>query len=160
MIALRTVDDDIIDFAILRAFHVGLNADGDADFHKKISHSDGGSHEKRLLSYAKPYRAATILAVICIVTEAFLELIIPMIMADMVDIGVANGRPAVYFHEGASDGGLRGGSHASGNRKARGLLRSVVRESARRSGWRNTESSSSFPFPIRTGSGPLLWSPG
>ena len=46
---------------------------------------------KRLLSYAKPYRAATILAVICIVTEAFLELIIPMIMADMVDIGVANG---------------------------------------------------------------------
>ena len=26
-------------------------------------------------------------------------------------------RPAVYFHEGASDGGLRGGSHASGNRK-------------------------------------------
>ena len=45
---------------------------------------------KRLLSYAKPYRAATILAVICIVTEAFLELIIPMIMADMVDIGVAN----------------------------------------------------------------------
>ena len=55
---------------------------------------------KRLLSYAKPYRAATILAVICIVTEAFLELIIPMIMADMVDIGVANGDRQYIFMKG------------------------------------------------------------
>ena len=55
---------------------------------------------KRLLSYAKPYRAATILAVACIVTEAFLELIIPMIMADMVDIGVANGDKSYIFRKG------------------------------------------------------------
>ena len=41
---------------------------------------------RRLLSYMKKYRTATVLAVFCIVLETFLELIIPLIMADMVDV--------------------------------------------------------------------------
>ncbi len=56
---------------------------------------------KRLLSYMRPYRAAAILAIFCIVTEAVLELIIPLIMADMVDIGVANEDRAYIFAKGA-----------------------------------------------------------
>ena len=56
---------------------------------------------KRLMSYMRPYRAAAILAIFCIVTEAVLELIIPLIMADMVDIGVANGDRAYIFAKGA-----------------------------------------------------------
>ena len=55
---------------------------------------------KRLLSYMKKYRAATALAVFCIVLETFLELIIPLIMADMVDVGIANGDKAYIFEKG------------------------------------------------------------
>ena len=55
---------------------------------------------KRLLSYMKKYRAATALAVFCIVLETLLELIIPLIMADMVDVGIANGDKAYIFEKG------------------------------------------------------------
>lgn len=55
---------------------------------------------KRLFSYMKKYRAATALAVFCIVLETFLELIIPLIMADMVDVGIANGDKAYIFEKG------------------------------------------------------------
>ena len=48
----------------------------------------------------KKYRAATALAVFCIVLETFLELIIPLIMADMVDVGIANGDKAYIFEKG------------------------------------------------------------
>mgnify|MGYP000644736066 CR=1 FL=1 len=52
---------------------------------------------RRLLSYMKKYRTATVLAVFCIVLETFLELIIPLIMADMVDVGIANADKAYIF---------------------------------------------------------------
>lgn len=46
---------------------------------------------KNLLLYAKKYKKEFILAVICIEAETIFELIIPMIMADIIDVGVANG---------------------------------------------------------------------
>ncbi|WP_077610882.1 ABC transporter ATP-binding protein [Clostridium sp. Marseille-P2415] len=46
---------------------------------------------KNLLHYTKKYKKEFILAVICIEAETIFELIIPMIMADIIDVGVANG---------------------------------------------------------------------
>lgn len=55
---------------------------------------------KRLLSYTQKYRTATVLAVLCIIVETFLELIIPLIMADMVDVGIATGNKPYIFEKG------------------------------------------------------------
>lgn len=46
---------------------------------------------KNFLLYTRKYKKEFILAVICIEAETIFELIIPMIMADIIDIGVANG---------------------------------------------------------------------
>jgi len=56
---------------------------------------------KRFLAYGRPYRKYAFWAVFCIVTETVFELIIPLIMADMVDVGVANGDTAYIFRRGA-----------------------------------------------------------
>ena len=55
---------------------------------------------KRFLSYLKKYRLSTALAVFCIMLEAFLELIIPLIMADMVDVGIATCNRPYIFEKG------------------------------------------------------------
>lgn len=46
---------------------------------------------KQFLAYLKPYRREAILAVFCIEAETVFELLIPMVMADIIDVGVANG---------------------------------------------------------------------
>ena len=58
----------------------------------------------RIFSYLKPYRKYTILAVLCIAIEAVFELIIPFLMADIVDVGVKNGDTAYIFTRGAMMG--------------------------------------------------------
>ena len=55
---------------------------------------------KRLFSYLKPYRLQTVLAIVCIELEAAFELIIPMIMAGIIDVGVPTGNKAVIFQKG------------------------------------------------------------
>ena len=55
---------------------------------------------KRLLSYLKKYKTAALLAVLCIILETFLELIIPLIMADMVDTGIATANQSYIFQRG------------------------------------------------------------
>lgn len=45
---------------------------------------------KNFLSYASKYKKEFILAIICIEAETIFELIIPMIMADIIDIGIVN----------------------------------------------------------------------
>ncbi len=45
---------------------------------------------KRFLTYARDYKKELILAIICIETETAFELVIPMIMADIIDVGIAN----------------------------------------------------------------------
>ena len=56
---------------------------------------------KRLLSYMKKYRVPAILAIVCIISETFFELIIPLIMADIVDVGVATGDKPYILSQGA-----------------------------------------------------------
>ena len=55
---------------------------------------------KNLLSYAKKYKKEFILAVICIEAETVFELIIPMIMADIIDVGVATGNKGYILLKG------------------------------------------------------------
>lgn len=52
---------------------------------------------KRIFSYMKQYKKYACLALLCIAVEAVLELMVPMIMADLIDNGVANGDTA-YIH--------------------------------------------------------------
>ena len=56
---------------------------------------------KRLLSYMKKYRVPAILAIVCIISETFFELIIPLIMANIVDVGVATGDKPYILSQGA-----------------------------------------------------------
>ena len=46
---------------------------------------------KRIFSYMKQYKKYAFLALFCIAVEAVLELMVPMIMADLIDTGVATG---------------------------------------------------------------------
>ena len=46
---------------------------------------------RKFWSYAKGYKRELILAVICIEAETVFELIIPMIMADIIDVGIVRG---------------------------------------------------------------------
>ena len=53
-----------------------------------------------LLHYAKKYRKEFIIAILCIEAETVFELIIPMIMADIIDVGVANGNRSYILMKG------------------------------------------------------------
>jgi ATP-binding cassette subfamily B multidrug efflux pump len=55
---------------------------------------------KNLIHYAKKYKKEFILAIICIEAETIFELVIPMIMADIIDVGVANGDRNYIFLKG------------------------------------------------------------
>lgn len=55
---------------------------------------------KRIFSYMKQYKKYACLALLCIAVEAVLELMVPMIMADLIDNGVANGDTAYIYIKG------------------------------------------------------------
>ena len=55
---------------------------------------------KRIFSYMKQYKKYAYLALICIAVEAMLELLVPMIMADLIDNGVANGDTHYIYIKG------------------------------------------------------------
>ena len=55
----------------------------------------------RLFSYMKQYKKYAVLAMICITAEGILELLVPLIMADLVDVGVASGDTAYIYEKGA-----------------------------------------------------------
>ena len=48
----------------------------------------------------KQYKKYACLALLCIAVEAVLELMVPMIMADLIDNGVANGDTAYIYTKG------------------------------------------------------------
>ena len=54
----------------------------------------------RLFSYMKQYKKYAALAVVCIMTEGVFELLVPLIMADLIDVGVANGDRAYIYMKG------------------------------------------------------------
>lgn len=55
---------------------------------------------KRIFSYMKQYKKYACLALLCIAVEAVLELMVPMIMADLIDNGVVNGDTAYIYTKG------------------------------------------------------------
>ena len=55
---------------------------------------------RRIFSYMKQYKKYACLALLCIAVEAVLELMVPMIMADLIDNGVANGDTAYIYTKG------------------------------------------------------------
>lgn len=55
---------------------------------------------RRIFSYSGKYKKYLVFAALCITAESFFELLIPLIMADIVDIGVANGDKAYIFQQG------------------------------------------------------------
>jgi ATP-binding cassette subfamily B protein len=56
---------------------------------------------KKLLSHARGYRKWIAAGVTCSAAEAIFELLIPMIMADIVDVGIASADTAYILHKGA-----------------------------------------------------------
>ena len=55
---------------------------------------------RKLFSYMKQYTIYAYLAKFCVMVECVFELVIPLIMADMVDVGVANADRAYIFQKG------------------------------------------------------------
>ena len=56
---------------------------------------------RRFAGYLHKYRLWFVLAMFCVAAEAVFELVIPMIMVNIVDVGVANGDRAYIFQQGA-----------------------------------------------------------
>ena len=59
---------------------------------------------KRLLRYLGPYRKDMILGASLIVVETFFELLIPLLMADLIDVGVANHDVGYIWQKGIEMG--------------------------------------------------------
>lgn len=55
---------------------------------------------KRIFSYINEYKKYAWLALICIAVEAVLELMVPMIMADLIDTGVSTGDDMYIYKKG------------------------------------------------------------
>lgn len=55
---------------------------------------------RRIFSYMKQYRKYVYLALLCIGIEVVLELLVPMIMSDLIDVGVAQGDETYIIKRG------------------------------------------------------------
>lgn len=60
---------------------------------------------KRIFSYMKQYKKYAYLALVCIGIEVVLELMVPMLMADLIDNGVANADIPYIYTKGIQMGG-------------------------------------------------------
>lgn len=59
---------------------------------------------KYLLRYLGPYRKDMLIGALLIVVETGFELVIPLLMADLIDIGVANRDMTYILHKGIQMG--------------------------------------------------------
>ena len=59
---------------------------------------------KRLLRYMGPYRKDMVIGALLIVVETAFELFIPLLMADLIDVGVTNHDTAYILHKGIQMG--------------------------------------------------------
>ena len=56
---------------------------------------------RRIFSYMGKYKKYALLAILCVTAESLFELIVPLIMADLIDVGVVNGdRHYIYMKGG------------------------------------------------------------
>ena len=56
---------------------------------------------KKLWPFAKPYAKWIVLGVLCSAADAIFELLIPLVMADIVDVGIATGNSTYILQKGA-----------------------------------------------------------
>ena len=61
---------------------------------------------KRLLRYLGPYRKDLLIGALLVVVETCFELVIPVLMADLIDVGVANQDIDYVLHKGGQMGAL------------------------------------------------------
>ena len=59
---------------------------------------------KRLLGYLGPYRRDMVIGALLVVIETAFELFIPMLMADLIDVGVANRDISYILNKGVQMG--------------------------------------------------------
>ena len=59
---------------------------------------------KRLLKYLGPYRKDMLIGALLIFVETCFELFIPVLIADLIDVGVANGDIPYIFSKGIQMG--------------------------------------------------------
>ena len=72
---------------------------------------------RRIFSYMGKYKKYAALAIACVAAESMFELIVPLIMADLIDVGVANQDRHYIYMKGFQMGDLCCAGPASGNRK-------------------------------------------
>ena len=58
---------------------------------------------KRLLSYAGPYKRDMIFGAVLVLVETCFELFIPILISNLIDIGVANGDIPYIYRKVESD---------------------------------------------------------
>ena len=114
---------------------------------------------KTFLSYLKPYRRQAVLAVLCIEAEAAFELVIPLVMAQIIDIGVANGDRRYILMKGLQMVLFALISLALGQGYAH-FPPPPARGWGPKSARRNFRSCSNSPLPTPTNSAPPPWSRG
>ena len=108
---------------------------------------------KEFLSYLKPYKRDAVMAVFCIEAETVFELIIPLVMASIVDVGVVNGDRRYILMKGLQMVLFALISLVLGQGSAMFSARDWEPKSARRS----LQSCSSFPLPTQTISAAPPW---
>ena len=87
---------------------------------------------KRLLSYAGPYKRDMIFGAVLVLVETCFELFIPILISNLIDIGVANGDIPYIYRKGIQ---MRRGRRTAGEP---------------RSGRRSMRKCSSMHFPTST----------
>lgn len=66
----------------------------------KCEGGEGKFMLRRIFSYSGKYKKYFVFAALCITAESLFELLIPLIMADIVDVGVVTGDRAYIFRQG------------------------------------------------------------
>ena len=62
---------------------------------------------KRLLKYLGPYRKDMLIGALLIFVETCFELFIPVLIADLIDVGCRKWRYSLHLFKGDTDGDLR-----------------------------------------------------
>ena len=107
---------------------------------------------RRFAGYFHKYRLHLILSCLCVVLESVFELVIPLIMADIIDVGVAARDTRYILGKGAADGVLRPGFPGAGCSLMPVWPPWPARASVPSCAGRNTSKVQSFSFPT---SGPV-----
>ena len=110
----------------------------------------------RLLRLLGPYRRDLVIGCLMVLVESVLELIIPVLMSDIIDVGVANQDVPYILHKGLQMGIcavlalITGLLYARFSARAAYAIRISIRDA-------QFERCRSTPFPIWTALRPPRW---